>query len=261
VDLPGNTLVLRIDSWRGAPDLFPNVLTALVTAMSIALVSVLVLLGKDMRRRLRAEHDLADALAFRKAMEDSLVTGLRARDLQGRITYVNPAFCQMVGFSPRNCWATARPRPTGRPSWPTNTSSARPCAWPAARAAARGVRIGLHAQGRFTLSGADHRGAADQRAWRADRLDERISWTSASSAAWRNCRAPARTACRPRRAWPRWARWRRCSATSSTSRWPPSASYATGSHEPAAGTAPTAMRRPGDRACAALPSRPSARAR
>ncbi len=99
IDLPGNTLVLRIDSWRGAPDLFPNVLTALVTAMSIALVSVLVMLGKDTRRRLRAENDLAEALAFRKAMEDSLVTGLRARDLQGRITYVNPAFCQMVGFS------------------------------------------------------------------------------------------------------------------------------------------------------------------
>ena len=99
IDLPGNTLVLRIDSWRGAPDLFPNVLTALVTAMSIALVSVLVMLGKDTRRRLRAESDLAEALAFRKAMEDSLVTGLRARDLQGRITYVNPAFCQMVGFS------------------------------------------------------------------------------------------------------------------------------------------------------------------
>lgn len=99
LDLPGATLVLRIDSWRGAPELFPNVLTALVTAMSIALVSILVLLGKDMRRRLKAENDLADALAFRKAMEDSLVTGLRARDLQGRITYVNPAFCQMVGFS------------------------------------------------------------------------------------------------------------------------------------------------------------------
>jgi two-component system sensor histidine kinase DctS len=99
LDLPGTTLVLRMDSWRGAPDLFPNVLTALVTAMSIALVSILLLLGKDMRRRLKAENDLADALAFRKAMEDSLVTGLRARDLQGRITYVNPAFCQMVGFS------------------------------------------------------------------------------------------------------------------------------------------------------------------
>ena len=99
LDLPGNTLILRLNSSRGAPDLFPNVLTALVTAMAIALISVLALLAKDMRRRLKAEHDLGDALAFRKAMEDSLVTGLRARDLAGRTTYVNPAFCQMVGFS------------------------------------------------------------------------------------------------------------------------------------------------------------------
>jgi len=98
VDLPGNTLVLRMDGRRGEPDLFPNVLTALVTGMSIALVTVMVLLAKDSRRRLKAERELAEALAFRKAMEDSLVTGLRARDLEGRITYVNPAFCQMVGL-------------------------------------------------------------------------------------------------------------------------------------------------------------------
>jgi two-component system, LuxR family, sensor histidine kinase DctS len=111
LDLPGFTLVLRMDSWRGAPDVFPNVLTALVTALSIALVSVLVLLGKDMRRRLRAESDLGDALAFRKAMEDSLVTGLRARDLQGHIRYVNPAFCQMVGFTPEELLGHGTPAP------------------------------------------------------------------------------------------------------------------------------------------------------
>ena len=111
VDLPGHTLVLRMDSWRGAPDLFPNVLTALVTAMSIALVSVLVLLSKDMRRRLHAERELAEALAFRKAMEDSLVTGLRARDLQGHTTYVNPAFCQMVGFTPEELLGQGTPAP------------------------------------------------------------------------------------------------------------------------------------------------------
>jgi two-component system, LuxR family, sensor histidine kinase DctS len=111
LDLPGNTIVLRMDSWRGAPQLFPNVLTALVTAMSIALLAVLILLGKDTRRRLRVEQDLADALAFRKAMEDSLVTGLRARDLQGRITYVNPAFCAMVGFSPQELLGHASPAP------------------------------------------------------------------------------------------------------------------------------------------------------
>jgi two-component system sensor histidine kinase DctS len=111
LDLPGHTMVLRLDSWRGAPDLFPNVLTALVTAMAIALVTVLVMLARDMRRRQRVELDLADALAFRKAMEDSLVTGLRARDNEGRITYVNPAFCEMVGFEAQELIGQSIPAP------------------------------------------------------------------------------------------------------------------------------------------------------
>jgi len=115
VDLPGNTLVLRMDGRRGEPDLFPNVLTALVTAMSIALVTVMVLLAKDSRRRLKAESDLAEALAFRKAMEDSLVTGLRARDEQGRITYVNPAFCEMVGWPAEKLLGHNAPMPY----WPS----------------------------------------------------------------------------------------------------------------------------------------------
>jgi two-component system sensor histidine kinase DctS len=115
IDLPGTTLMLRVDGWRAAPDLFPNLLTALVTAISIALVSVLVLLARDTRRRQRAEGDLADALAFRKAMEDSVITGLRARDLQGRITYVNPAFCEMVGFSAEELLDHAGEAPY----WPT----------------------------------------------------------------------------------------------------------------------------------------------
>ena len=97
VDLPGNTLVVRMEQRLGTPALFPNFLTALVAALSLALLVVLFLLGRDMRRRLQVEHDLGEALAFRKAMENSLLTGLRARDLQGRITYVNPAFCKMVG--------------------------------------------------------------------------------------------------------------------------------------------------------------------
>ena len=117
LDLPGNTFVLRMDSWRGAPQLFPNVLTAILAAMSVALLAVLWLLGKDTRRRLRAERDLADALAFRKAMEDSLVTGLRARDLQGRTTYVNPAFCQMVGFAPEEVLGHGTPAPYWPPEF------------------------------------------------------------------------------------------------------------------------------------------------
>ena len=118
VDLPGTTLVLRMDTWHTAPSVFPNVLTALVTAMSIALVTVVGVLVRDNRRRLRAERDLGDAMAFRKAMEDSLVTGLRARDLQGRITYVNPAFCEMVGFTAQELMGHSTSAPASALYWP-----------------------------------------------------------------------------------------------------------------------------------------------
>jgi two-component system sensor histidine kinase DctS len=46
-------------------------------------------------------------------MEDSVVTGLRARDLSGRITHVNPAFCEMVGFSKAELMGPSTP-----PYWP-----------------------------------------------------------------------------------------------------------------------------------------------
>ncbi|MCJ7800399.1 MAG: PAS domain S-box protein [Polaromonas sp.] len=111
LDLPGNTLVLRMESRVGTPALFPNVLTALVTAMALALLAVLFLLARDMRRRLKVEEDLGEALAFRKAMENSVLTGLRARDLQGRITYVNPAFCSMVGVEAQDLLDQSLPSP------------------------------------------------------------------------------------------------------------------------------------------------------
>jgi len=111
LDLPGNTLVLRMESRLGTPALFPNVLTALVSAMALALLAVLFLLARDMRRRLKVEEDLGEALAFRKAMENSVLTGLRARDLQGRITYVNPAFCNMVGVEAQELLNQSLPSP------------------------------------------------------------------------------------------------------------------------------------------------------
>ena len=76
-------------------------------------------------------------------MEDSLITGLRARDLQGHITYVNPAFCAMVGFTRRRTARSRRCRHTGRRSWPTATSSARHCAWRRGAAAQTASREGF----------------------------------------------------------------------------------------------------------------------
>jgi two-component system sensor histidine kinase DctS len=84
-----------------------------VLGLSLTLFAVVVLLVRDGRRRAQAEEALAESLGFRKAMEDSLVTGLRARDRQGRIVYVNPAFCRMVGFT-----ADELQRATLPPYWP-----------------------------------------------------------------------------------------------------------------------------------------------
>jgi two-component system sensor histidine kinase DctS len=75
-----------------------------------------LLLARDVRRRAAAESALAEALAFRKAMEDSLSTGLRARDLHGAVTYANPAFCAMVGFS--SAELLAQPALATPPYWP-----------------------------------------------------------------------------------------------------------------------------------------------
>jgi two-component system sensor histidine kinase DctS len=111
LDVPGHTLQLQLQSPRRPLGLFPNVLTAVVGALSLSLLVVLVFLARDMRRRWRAERELAEALAFRKAMENSLITGLRARDMQGRLTYVNPAFCDMVGLSADRLLGTGLPAP------------------------------------------------------------------------------------------------------------------------------------------------------
>jgi PAS domain S-box-containing protein len=58
---------------------------------------------RNLRRELEVRvrdrtRELGEASAFRKAMEDSLLIGMRARDLEGHIIYVNPALCEMTGY-------------------------------------------------------------------------------------------------------------------------------------------------------------------
>jgi two-component system, LuxR family, sensor histidine kinase DctS len=118
VDLPGAALVLRLDSAQAAPRPIPNLAISLVLGLSLALAGVVALLVNDVRRRARAERRLAEELALRRAMENSLVAGLRARDLEGRITYVNPAFCEMVGFSAAELVGRDTP-----PYWPPEFSA------------------------------------------------------------------------------------------------------------------------------------------
>ncbi|APR05938.1 PAS domain S-box protein [Thauera chlorobenzoica] len=65
----------------------------------------------DITGRKATEEALRAESAFRKAMEDSVVTGLRAIDLSGRIIYANSAFCRMIGFDEDELIGTGPPFP------------------------------------------------------------------------------------------------------------------------------------------------------
>ena len=98
LDLPGTGLIIRTNSVKGPPRLLPGLLVGSVILLVLGLFWSLGALWRDINRRLATEGELRNEVAFKTAMENSLVTGLRTRDLEGRTTYVNPAFCKMVGL-------------------------------------------------------------------------------------------------------------------------------------------------------------------
>ena len=128
--------------------------------------SVLFLLGKDTRRRLRG-----GARPGRRAGLSQGDGGL-AGHRPARARPAGPHHLRQPGVL-RRWWASRAEELLGHatpgallaagaggriPEAPGGAAGG------PARAAARGLRVGLHAQGRLALSGADHRGAADQRA-------------------------------------------------------------------------------------------------
>jgi two-component system sensor histidine kinase DctS len=115
IDIPGVALQLKATNLKGFERFIPNFLTTMVFALGALLVLSLVLLLQDVRKRLAVQRALQQQNALRKAMEDSLVTGLRARDLGGYITYVNPALCKMVGFSAKELIGRGPPMPYWAP--------------------------------------------------------------------------------------------------------------------------------------------------
>ena len=52
----------------------------------------------DITERRRAEEAFRTEHAFREALENSVLSGLLAFDLEGKQIYTNPAFCRMVGW-------------------------------------------------------------------------------------------------------------------------------------------------------------------
>ncbi len=72
---------------------------------------LLYAVAHDITQRRVRQHALQAETTFRRAMEDSMLTGMRVLDMQGRITYVNPAFCRMLGFAEHELLGAVPPFP------------------------------------------------------------------------------------------------------------------------------------------------------
>ncbi len=95
----GNGLLIRAQGYRASLGVVGSGFFWLVSALSALTVWMLLGTWRHTRRRVQAQQALITETNFRRAMENSMLTGMRALDLQGRITYVNPAFCQMTGLT------------------------------------------------------------------------------------------------------------------------------------------------------------------
>ncbi|HEX6736514.1 MAG TPA: PAS domain S-box protein [Azonexus sp.] len=108
---PGYGLKLKVSSYPSPGNLLQRLLTVAIIMLAAGVFWSLWVVRDLMRKRTQAEEALRSEHAFRTAMEDSLTVGMRARDLEGRIIYVNPAFCKMTGFSSEELVGQTPPMP------------------------------------------------------------------------------------------------------------------------------------------------------
>ena len=92
-----------------------------VLAAAVIVISLLML-WRYTRFRSSARGPLIAETDFRRAMENSMSTGMRVFDMQGRIAYVNPAFCRMIGWNEADLVGRSRQLPVGCPAPRSNSA-------------------------------------------------------------------------------------------------------------------------------------------
>jgi PAS domain S-box-containing protein len=104
-------LGVQASAFKQRSPLLGNALAWLVGGLSIAVMGTLIALARRDVRQAKVEHVLRAETAFRRAMEDSLATGMEVIDRDGVIRHVNPAFCQMTGWSVKELVGRGAPFP------------------------------------------------------------------------------------------------------------------------------------------------------
>ncbi len=116
ISLVGSGLLIRAQAYRASLGVVGSGLFWLVSTLSVMTAWMLIANWRHSRRRMQTQAALMSETTFRRAMENSMLTGMRAMDLQGRITYVNAAFCQMTGWAESELVGRTAPFPY----WPDN---------------------------------------------------------------------------------------------------------------------------------------------
>ncbi|MBS1208623.1 MAG: dctS [Proteobacteria bacterium] len=111
-----NGLGIRVNAYRATTRVMPAIVVVVLVAFTLVIAWSLWMLRNRVLRLQDTETALRSEHAFRLAMENSTLIGLRARDRQGRITYVNAAFCRMVGWSSEELIGQRPPMPF----WPAD---------------------------------------------------------------------------------------------------------------------------------------------
>ncbi|MBU3738682.1 MAG: PAS domain S-box protein, partial [Rhodoferax sp.] len=116
LDPPGQGLRMRAIALITNNRLIQNTLAWVVVGLSLIVIWSFLMLMRHAAARARAEASLLAEAEFRRAVENSVSTGLQVFDLNGRITYVNPAFLRMTGLSENELVGHGAPFPY----WPTH---------------------------------------------------------------------------------------------------------------------------------------------
>ena len=99
-------------SLREAPQAWYRALPVVLIGGFLVLIgAATALLRRQVHQVSRAEAAWRVETAWRSAMEDSALVGLRARDAAGRLLYVNRNFCELVGYAPDALLGQAPPMP------------------------------------------------------------------------------------------------------------------------------------------------------
>jgi len=104
-------LTLNVSTYPTPTNLTYRTLLWLVIGLCGFVLWSLWSVWKQTKQRFSIQKDLQIETNFRRALEESNTIGMRAHDMDGKITYVNPAFCEMVGWDNKELIGMSAPFP------------------------------------------------------------------------------------------------------------------------------------------------------